>query len=230
VCLSKVLTVAFVPLSLPNHLRGPSGQRPRPAVARTFNDMGSSVGPYRVGPSPATLDANPVLGVFRFELAHSQTFQCVVRAVPPSALPRRSLASVAPFPCPSGDCSPSLHVPFASLPEVLCPFSGHAVHLPHAASHRNTLVPSRRLPRSALQVAPPRRISDTPRVLSPSSRPCIDTCQACFIPAPLLGFCLQRSVHILSRTPLGSPCPAFPWQRRSPLGSPCSRPCGLLLN
>ena len=29
-----------------------------------------------------------------------------------------------------------------------------------------------------------------------------------------MGFCLQRSVHILSRTPLGSPCPAFPWPRR----------------
>jgi len=28
-----------------------------------------------------------------------------------------------------------------------------------------------------------------------------------------LGFCLQRFVHILSRTPFGSPCPAFPWPR-----------------
>lgn len=33
-----------------------------------------------------------------------------------------------------------------------------------------------------------------------------------------MGFCLQRSVHILSRTPLGSPCPAFPWLRWRPLG------------
>jgi hypothetical protein len=125
----------------------------------------------------------------------------------PSALPRRSLASVA-------RPSFSLQFPFgpravclrkASLPEVLCPFNGIVVHLPHIASHRNML---------ALLCS----ASDTSRVLSPSSRPCIDTCQACSIPAPLMGFCLQRSVHILSRTPLGSPCPAFPWLRSWPFG------------
>ena len=186
-----------------------SGQCPRPAVATTFNDICSSVGPYRVGPSPATLDANPVLGVFRFELALHQSIQSVLRAVPPSALPRRSLAPVALFPRSSGDRSPSLHVPAASLPEVLCPFSDHVVHLQRPASHRQTL-------------ALLRRTSNTSRVLSPSSRPCTNTCQACSIPAPLLGFCLQRSVHFLSRTPSGLPCPAVPWQRRSPLGSLCS--------
>ena len=60
--------------------------------------------------------------------------------------------------------------------------------------------------------------SDTSRVLSPSLRPCINTSQACSILAPLMGFCLQRSVHVPSRTPFGSPCPAFPWPRRRPLG------------
>lgn len=128
-----------------------------------------------------------------------------------SALPRRSLASVASsrpllcrrfrFPCRASSCC----LRSASLPEVLCPSSGHVAHLPHAASHRNML-------------ALLRRTSNTSRVLSPSSRPCIDTCQACSIPAPLMGFCLQRSVHILSRTPFGSPCPAFPWPRWRPFG------------
>jgi len=101
------------------------------------------------------------------------------------------------------------HLRAASLPEVPCPFSGPVVHLPHVASHRNAL---------ALLC----RTSDTSRVLSPSLRPCINSCQACSILAPLMGFCLQRSVHILSRTPFGSPCPAFPWLRRRPFGhSPC---------
>jgi len=49
------------------------------------------------------------------------------------------------------------------------------------------------------------------RVLSPSSRPSATTSQAFSILAPSMGFCLQRFVRVLSRTPLGSPCPAFPW-------------------
>lgn len=61
-----------------------------------------------------------------------------------------------------------------------------------------------------------RDLSVTCRVLSPSSRPSATTSQACSILAPPMGFCLQRSVRILSRTPFGSPCPAFPWPPGGP--------------
>jgi hypothetical protein len=46
------------------------------------------------------------------------------------------------------------------------------------------------------------------------------TCRVCFIPAAPLGFSLQRSVRIASRTPLGSPCPSFLWPRVAPFGFP----------
>lgn len=146
------------------------------------------------------------LGSSASNLRTHKHFGVCLRAVPPFALPRRSLASVALFPRPAGDYSSLLHVPAASLPEVLCPFSG----LCRASSTH--CFPSQ-YACLALQVALLRKASDMSRVLSPSSRPCTDTRQACSIPAPLMGFCLQRSVHILSRTPFGSPCPAFPWQR-----------------
>lgn len=138
----------------------------------------------------------------------------------PSALPRRSLASVARPGSPCGSLSVAVRFSFAklSLPEVLRPSSGFIVHLPHVASHPQHACPASLVRPHCCRFRRVTWASDTSRVLSPSSRPCIDTCQACSIPAPLMGFCLQRSVHILSRTPLGSPCPAFPWPRRRPLG------------
>jgi hypothetical protein len=41
------------------------------------------------------------------------------------------------------------------------------------------------------------------------------TCRACSIPAASLGFSPSESVRVLSRTPLGSPCPSFPWPATS---------------
>jgi hypothetical protein len=61
-------------------------------------------------------------------------------------------------------------------------------------------------------------VSNTSRVLSPSSRSSAFTSQACSILAPPLGFCLQRFVRVLSRTPFGLPCPAFPWPTSGPFG------------
>lgn len=129
----------------------------------------------------------------------------------PSALPRHSLASVARpgFPCGS----PSRSFPFlrffAPPAAMSCIF--HAL-LPIAT--RSSCSQLANIAAGCLLYG----TSGTSRVLSPSLRPCINTSQACSILAPLMGFCLQRSVHVLSRTPFGSPCPAFPWPRRQPLG------------
>jgi hypothetical protein len=63
------------------------------------------------------------------------------------------------------------------------------------------------------------RVSARPGFFRPLRASC-STCRACFIPAAPLGFSLQRSVRIASRTPLGSPCPSFPWPPMAPFGFP----------
>lgn len=132
------------------------------------------------------------------------------------APPRRSPAAAAARSCLSARAA-------TSLLEVLRPFGG---------------LWSRSFARSfpVLRTAGLHRSSNVSRVLSPSSRPPASTCRACSIPAPPLGFCLQRSVQVLSRTPFGWPCPAFPSPFESILRS-CSSgsrrpidwpPCGAL--
>lgn len=68
--------------------------------------------------------------------AHKLSFS-VHAPFAPSALPRRSLASGRSVPA-----SLASRFRSASLPEVLCPSSGHVVHLSHMASHRHMLCPA----------------------------------------------------------------------------------------
>jgi len=187
VVLPKVLTVrlrATVPSRL---LSQPLlGNLVRPAVSWTFNDISSGVGPYWVGPSPSTLDASPVLGVFRFEPCTSTTIASLLwsRAIPVFC----SASSLAG----DGRCSHS--VPSRGSAPLRW---SHVVAFPPTASQCS-------------QFALLCRVSNTSRVLSPSSRSATYTSQAFSILAPPMGFCLQRSVHVPGRTPFGWPCPAFP--------------------
>jgi len=163
-----------------------------PVVALTFNDISHGVGTHRVAPPPSTLDATPVLGGFRFWPAWCTTG----RSVCPSAV--HALCSTSPLMEDGRRC----HQARASLPEVLFPFDARMGSSVCAMVPRPSRDPhfSRRGCRHVTGSLGPPRAS-------------CSTCRACFIPAASMGFSLQRSVHVASRTPLGSPCPSFPWPR-----------------
>jgi hypothetical protein len=170
-----------------------------PVVALTFNDISHGVGTHRVAPPPSTLDATPVLGGFRFWPAWCTTG----RSVCPSAA--LALCSTSPLMEDGRRC----HQARASLPEVLFPFDARMGSSVCAMVPR----PSRN-PRFSRHGC--RHVTGS---LGPPRASC-STCRACFIPVASMGFSLQRSVHVTSRTPLGSPCPSFPWPRGAPFGFP----------
>jgi hypothetical protein len=97
----------------------------------------------------------------------------------------------------------------ASLPEVLFPFDARM------GSSVCAMVPRPSRDPCFLRLG----CQHVTGSLGPPRASC-STCRACFIPAASMGFSLQRSVHIASRTPLGSPCPSVPWPRVAPFGFP----------
>jgi len=124
-------------------------------------------------------------------------YPCAVRSFTP---PRRSLASAA-------EKSAYLH-------EVPCPSDALAGRLLPIAGPIPQLRPSCRSS-AANSVASRFRLFNTPRVRRLPARPLRAS------PVPPVEFVstrrhpwdssLQRFDHVLSRTPLGSPCPSFPW-------------------
>lgn len=127
----------------------------------------------------------------------------------PSALPRRSLASGRSVPA-----SLSIRFRSASLPEVLCPSSGHVVHLSHLASHRHMLCPaSQRLEHvqgSFALFAPLHR--HLPGLFHPGATPGVLPSEVCSYPEPdtsrlaLSCFPLATKTTFRSRVFLLPPC------------------------
>jgi len=124
-------------------------------------------------------------------------YPCAVRSFTP---PRRSLASAA-------EKSAYLH-------EVPCPSDALAGRLLPIAGPIPQLRPSCRSS-AANSVASRFRLFNTPRVRRLPARPLraspVPPVESVSTRRHPWDSSLQRIDHVLSRTPLGSPCPSFPW-------------------